>query len=514
MKKVKRQGVLRMLKVREILGLCEEGLNQSEIAVAIQASRAAVQDYLRRAEAREISYSESKELTDEALLLRLGKSKPGRKEKRATVEPNFALLERELEKKGVTLALLWQEWSRDHACPDYSYSTFCRRLNRWARCSKVTLRQLHHPGEKLFVDYAGVKVGITDPDTLERREVPIFVAVLGASYYKYAEATESAELPCWLGSHVRCFEFFGGVTKTIVIDNLRTGVSTACRYDPVLNRSYQEFAEHYGVAVLPARSRKPRDKAKVEKAVQDIERWVLAPLRDRRFTSVAEVNEAMKPLLASLNDRMLRDYGESPKSRFERFEHATLQPLPANPYAFATWKTAKVNLDYHVATGKRYYSVPYQLVGQEVWIRQNEKTIEIFHNNVRVALHVKGGFGPHSHITDRSHMPPNHAAVTNRTADYFRRWSKTVGPETARQVEGILLSRPREEFGYRTIQGIKRLAETKGATALENACALANERKTLGYRALARILAVNVEPEPIATPSREHSNIRGPKYFH
>jgi len=507
-----------MLKVREILRLSEDGLSQTEIALASGASRAAVQDYIRRAQARGVKYADIQELSDEALRERLGKTKPGRRPLAVSFEPNFAILDRELERKGMTLALLWQEWSCEHPGAHYSYATFCRRFNRYRRKTRVTLRQQHRPGEKLFVDYAGLKVPVVDRGTGAVREVPIFVAALGASYLKYAEATESAVLACWLGSHVRAFEFFGGVPETVVLDNLKTGVTTACRYDPVLNRSYQEFAQHYRVAVLPARSNKPRDKAKVEKAVQDIERWVLAPLRDRIFYSVAEVNEAIKPLLTALNGRSMRDYGESPRSRFERFERAALRPLPQHTFAYGEWKTAKVNLDYHVAIEHRYYSVPYQLVGEEVWIRHSERTVEIFHNNARVAMHVRSTASAlaHSHRTDPAHMPPNHVAVVKRTADYFRRWAQSVGPEALKQVERVLASRPREEFGYRTIQGLKRLAEVKGAKAFEHACGIANQRQELGYRALARVLAVNAAmPDVLAQSSTtQHKNIRGPRYFH
>jgi len=514
MKKQKREGVLNMQRVREILRLVAEGYNQSEIATASGASRAAVQDYLRRAEAYSVTYEEAKALADEALMERLGKQKPGRHATTVTLEPDFPKLDTELERKGMTLALLWQEWCQEHPESHYSYSTFCRRFNRYRRAHRVTLRQQHQPGQKLFVDYAGLTVSIVNPHSGEVREAPVFVAVLGASYYKYAEVTESAELSCWLGSHVRAFNFYGGVPETVVIDNLKTGVTTPCRYDPVINRSYQELAEHYGVAVLAARSRKPRDKAKVEKAVQDIERWVLAPLRDRVFHSVAEVNEAMAPLLDVLNNRTLRDYGESPKSRFDKFEKVTLRALPAVGYSFATWKSAKVSLDYHVVVGKRYYSVPYQLVGEEVLVRVSEKTVEVLHNNTKVAIHIRSNAHLHCHITDPTHMPPNHVAVVQRTAGYFRRWSRSIGPETEKQVERILASRSREEYGYRTIQGIKRLGEAKGAQELEKACKTANERLLTGYRAIARILAVAAVPQPEEQQPLEHSNLRGRNYFH
>lgn len=249
-----------------------------------------------------------------------GKKKPGREEKSVADNPDFEAVDRELERKGVTLLLVWQEWSKKHPEQYYGYATFCRRLNRWRRHNRVTLRQAHHPAEKLFVDYAGVRVSIITEGTGAIREVPVFVAVLGASYYKYAEVTETAEMSHWLGSHVRAFDFYGGLPKTVVIDNLKTGVTASCRYDPILNRSYREFAEHYRIAILPARVRKPRDKAVVEKAVQDVERSVLAPLRDTLFYSVAEANQKIGELLSTLNERKMRDYGESSLARFERFE--------------------------------------------------------------------------------------------------------------------------------------------------------------------------------------------------
>ena len=459
MRRKNRGWVVNMLRVREILRLSEQGFSQSDISRASKASRGSVQDYLRRATASGLSYAEAEQLSDAELLARLGKKKPGREEKSVADNPDFEAVDRELERKGVTLLLVWQEWSKKHPEQYYGYATFCRRLNRWRRHNRVTLRQAHHPAEKLFVDYAGVRVSIITEGTGAIREVPVFVAVLGASYYKYAEVTETAEMSHWLGSHVRAFDFYGGLPKTVVIDNLKTGVTASCRYDPVLNRSYREFAEHYRIAILPARVRKPRDKAVVEKAVQDVERSVLAPLRDTLFYSVAEANQKIRELLSTLNERKMRDYGESSLARFERFEKPLLQPLPEYPYSYASWKMARVNLDAHVVSGKRYYSVPYHLVGAEVWVKECEKTVTIFEDNRQIALHLKEPKCLHSHTTDKAHLSPKHVAVVCRTAGYFREWSKEIGPETAKQIEQILESHPREEYGYRTIQGIKRLAD-------------------------------------------------------
>lgn len=513
MRKINRGWVLSMIKVREILRLSEQGLNQSEISRACNASRGSVQDYIRRAGVAGLSYSEAEKLSDTELLERLAKKKPGRGEKSVELDPDFERLERELSRKGVTLLLLWQEWSREHPEHYYGYATFCRRLNRWRRHNRITLRQAHYPGEKLFVDYAGVKVSVVTKETGEIRALPVFVAVLGASYYKYTEVTETAEMSHWLASHIRAFEFFGGLPKTVVIDNLKTGVTASCRYDPVLNKSYREFAEHYGISVLPARVRKPRDKALVEKAVQDVERSVLAPLRDTVFYSVAEVNQKISALLSILNQRKMRDYGESSESRFKRVEKALLQPLPKFPFTYSNWKLARVNLDAHVAVGKRYYSVPYDLVGAEVWVKENEKTITILYNNQQVALHLKEPKCFHSHTTDKAHLSPKHVAIVTRTAEYFRKWSKEIGPETEKQVERILQSQPREEYGYRTIQGIKRLAE-KGKEQLEEACRLANQHSALGYRAVAHRLALRIPKQEVSEPKLEHSNLRGSKYYH
>ena len=270
-KRRKKEGVLKMQRVREILRLLEAGLNQSEISESVGSARSSVQKYIRLAQAHGVSFADAKSLDDAALQERLGGKTPGRKPGGSTLPKNeYEKIDKELARKGITLALLWQEWSASNVV-NTSYSTFCRSYNRWARTKKVTLRQQYQPGEKVLIDYAGVMMPVVNRDTGEEIQVPIFVGVLGASYYKYAEATETAELRFFLGSHVRMFDFYGGVPEIAVIDNLKTGVTSACRYDPVLNQSYREFSEHYNLCVLATRSRKPRDKAKVEKAVQDVE---------------------------------------------------------------------------------------------------------------------------------------------------------------------------------------------------------------------------------------------------
>lgn len=355
-----------MRKIREVLRLkFEAGLSDSAIARAIGSARSTVQACVRRAKDAGIGWPLSGQMDEATLHARLYRheglvSRPP--------PPDFAKLQAELKRPGVTRLLLWQEYKAAH--PDgWQYSVFCDRYRRWLSTQDIVLRQHYQPGDKCFVDYAGQTVGVIDHATGEVREAQIFVAVLGASSYTYAEATWTQSLPDWLGSHVRALTFFGGCPAAIVPDNLRSAVHRAHRYEPELNPAYQDFAEHYGLAILPARVRKPRDKSKVEVAVQVVERWILARLRDQRFFSLAELNGVIRALLLQLNTRPFKKREGSRLSFFQQIECATLRPLPAQPYQYATWKKAKVHLDYHIEVERAYYSVPYKLIGQTVDVR-------------------------------------------------------------------------------------------------------------------------------------------------
>ena len=308
--------------------------------------------------------------------------------RRVRAQPDWPTIHRELRRKDVTLALLWEEYRAVH--PDgYGYSRFCDLYRRWEGRLAPTMRQHHVAGERMFVDYAGATLAVIDPATGAVRLAQLFVAALGASNYLFAEATWTQTLPDWIGSHGRALAWFGGVPGQIVSDNLKAGVSKACFYEPAINRTYADMAAHYDTAVVPARPYRPRDKAKVEVAVQVAQRWIVARLRHRRFFSLAELNTAIRDLVDALNDRVTRHLGASRRQLFEDLEWPALKPLPAAPYVYAQWQERTVGLDYHVEVDRHHYSVPHRLLRQKVWARATEKTVEIFHDGQRVAAHLR-----------------------------------------------------------------------------------------------------------------------------
>jgi transposase len=418
----------------------------------------------------------------------------------------------ELKRRGVTRLLLWQEYKAEK--PDgWQYSVFCDQYRRWLGTQDAVLRQNHIPGDKMFVDYAGLTATVIDPATGEERQAQVFVAVLGASSYTFAEATWTQALADWIGSHVRALEFFGGVPLAAVPDNLKSGVTRAHRYEPTLNPAYQDFAEHYGLAVLPARVRKPRDKAKVEVGVLVVERWILARLRNRTFFSLAELNVAIAGLVKELNERPFKKREGSRASVFAEVERPALRPLPPTTYEFATWKKAKVHLDYHVEIERAYYSVPYALIGKTVEARLTANTVEIFHRQQLVARHLRarsrGQF-----VTLAAHRPERHSAVIDLTHERLRQRALAIGPATAEVLVQQLHRRVHPEESLRTSLGILRLARDFSAEALERAAERAIALKTFSYRALRTLIAA---PAPAQqTPSTlplEHENVRGGKYF-
>jgi len=514
MKNRKKTGVLGMSKIKEVLRLKELGLNQTEIAKSAKVSRAAVQDYLRRAVVSGLSSEELSVLSEEELRERLGKN---RRAAARTVEPDHQYLARELRKIGVTLALLWQEYIEEHP-QGCSYARFCERHRRWRKENRVSMRQVHKAGEKLFVDYAGPTVPIYQRGTnIVLFEAQIFVGVLGASNYTYVEATASQELKHWLGSHRRCFEFLGGIPRVAVPDNLKSGVKSACYYDPEINPSYQDFAQHHGIAILPARVKKPKDKAKVEVGVQIIERWILAVLRNRKFFSLQELNNEIARHLEALNTRIMKAYGCSRKDLFESVDKPALKPLPQKRYQLFDVKLARVNIDYHVEVEKHYYSVPYKLVHKEVEIRIKEQTIEVLHEGKRISLHVKSREKFH-HTTKKEHMPPSHQAMLEWTPTRFVNWAAKIGPETKSQVEALLGSRQHPEQSYRACLGLLRLGKKVGESRLESACYRANHLGIVSMRRVKSILDSGMDRLPIIetkeVPAIHHRNVRGGGYYH
>jgi len=347
---------LSMRKLREILRLHHENkMAGRAIARSCTLSPSTVSDYLGRAKVANIGWPLPAEMDDEALERALfpdeGVAVPGRP------EPDYRRIHLELRRKHVTLQLLWQEYREVHA-NGYQYSQFCELYGRWAGKLNPTMRQVHRAGEKTFVDFSGDGLTVADPRTGECQSARLFVAVLGASNYTYVEPVLHEDLPTWLGCHVRAFEFFGGVSEIVVPDNPKVGVTKPHLYEPDLNPSYAELARHYGVAVVPARPRRPRDKAKVEQGVLLAERWILARLRNHTFFSIQEACDAVKALVAVLNDRQQRRVKKSRRQLFEELERPALKPLPAAAYELAEWKRPRVNIDYHVEFDDNFYSVP------------------------------------------------------------------------------------------------------------------------------------------------------------
>jgi len=508
---------LSMRKIKEILRLrYEVGLSNRQIARSCSMGRTAVADYLRRAAAAGFSWP-LPEGMDETRVERLLFPPPPSIPSSERPLPEWQDIHTELRRKGVTLALLWEEYKADHPRDGYQYSRFCDLYREWRGKLDVCMRQDHRAGEKMFIDYCGQTVPVIHPRTGEVREAQVFVAVLGASSYTYAEATWTQSLPDWIASHMRSFAYFGGVTELLVPDNLKSGVNKACRYEPDINPTYQDMASHYGTAVIPARVRRPRDKAKVEAGVQVVERWILAALRRRTFFSLNELNGAIAELLERINMRPFKKLPGSRWSQFEALDRPALRPLPSTPYQYADWKNATVNIDYHIEIDRHYYSVPYQLVGKEVEVRITANVIEVILKGKRVASHCRS-YVKGKHTTVPEHMPPSHREYLHWTPKRILSWASKTGPSTARLAEAIMESKPHPQQGFRSILGILRLTKTYGDERVDAACARALRIHTASYKSVASILKNNLDRESLAgkVPDPEpiaHPNIRGSDYY-
>jgi transposase len=447
--------------------------------------------------------------------------------------PDWSYVHREMSKRHVTLMLLWTEYRETHQTGNtYAYTQFAEHYNRWAAKLNVVMRQTHKAGEKTFIDYSGDGLKLTDPETGEVRKVEFFIAALGASSYTYAEATLTQTSPDWISSHARMSEYFGGVSEIWVPDNLRSGVTKADRYEALLNETYRECASHYGTCVIPARAGKPRDKAKVEAGVLVAQRWILARLRDRLFTSTAEMNEAIWESLEILNNRKMRHVAKSRRELFEELDRPALKALPAgSAYEYAEWKKATVNIDYHIAFDHHRYSTPFQLVHESLDVRATASVVEIFNRGRRVASHRRshrrGGF-----TTNPEHMPKSHRQYTEWTPERVINWSKTIGPNAAQLVEKILASRKHPQQAFNSAQGVIRLGKRYGNDRVERACSRALEVGAHSYQFVKEVLknkmdgagrdyddspiepATNPETNEIQLALLSTENIRGSGYYH
>jgi len=505
--------------VKEVLRLTAAGLSQRQIARSLHLSHGVVGKYQAAAHRAGLAWPLPETLDDATLANRLC-VKPSDAPTRSSLRrapPDFAAIHEQLKQKSVTRLLLWEEYRAAHPDDGYSYTQFCFHYQQWQGRLKLVMRQTHLAGEKLFVDYAGPTVPIVNPVTGEIREAQIFVAVLGASNYTYAEATWTQGLPDWIGAHTRAFSFFGGVPALVVPDNTRSAVNKACRYEPLLNTSYYQMLAHYDTAALPARPYKPKDKAKVEVAVQVVERWILARLRHRTFFSLFELNLAIRELLTSLNQRPFKKLPGSRRSQFEALDQPALRPLPERAYEYAEWRKARVSLDYHVEVEKHYYSVHHSLLRQQLDVRLTEKTVELFQHGQRVAVHVRSN-RQGSHSTNPEHMPKAHRAHLEWTPGRLLNWAVEVGPHTRDLVKHLLWNRPHPEMGYRSCLGLLNLAKRFGRERLEAACQRAVQLRSPNRRSVVSILEQGLDQLPLpetttAQPSLRHENIRGPGYY-
>jgi len=505
-----------MRKIMDILRLKHEAkLSNEKIARACGVSKGVVCKYLHLAEARGVGWP-LPEGADEAQIERL--LFPAVQPPSRFVEPHCFTIHQELKRKGVTLQLLWAEYVSVHEAAAYRYSQYCHRYRLWRQQQRRSMRQIHRAGEKTFIDYCGPTVPVICRETGEVRTAQVFVAVLGASSYTYAEATWSQALPDWIASHQRAFRFFGGVTELQIPDNLRAGVTDPNRYTPQINATYAEMAAHYRTAILPARPRKPKDKAKAEVAVQIVERWILARLRHQTFFTLAELNRAIADLLPDLNNRPFQGQDVCRRDLYDRLDAPALKPLPLAPYEYAEWRKAKPGIDYHISVDKRFYSVPHALVGQTLDVRLTAETVEVMHKGNRVAVHPRRG--PQRFSTLMDHMPSSHRAHREWSPGRFLNWAGDIGPCTRQVVQQQLENRPHPEHGYRACLGLLNLSRRYSKDRLERACQRALAIRSINYQSIASILKQGLDQQPMEGDSHLqadlplHGNVRGADYYH
>lgn len=505
-----------MRKIKEVLRLKFEcGLGVRQIARSIKASHSTVSDYLYRAQKGGISWPLAPDMDDKKLEeLLYGRDSSCRSSSKPF--PDFSPIHKELKRKGVTLFLLWEEYKEVYP-EGYSYSQFCEHYSRFKKSQELCLRQNYYGGDKMFVDYAGQTIPIQDPLTGGVRYAQLFVACLGASNYSYAQATWSQNLADWIIYHIHAYEYFQGVPKATVPDNLKSGVARACRYDPDINPTYLEMAQHYGTAIVPARKRKPRDKAKVEACVLVVERWILAALRNHIFFSLEELNQAIAVLLKKLNHRPFKKLPGCRYDLYKEVDLPALRPLPEKRYEYAEWKRPTAHIDYHVEIEKHYYSVPYTYVQKKLEARITGNTVEIFYQGVRIASHIrsykKGGFS-----TCEAHRPKKHREYLKWNPERFINWASKIGPYCREYIKGILQSRRYPEQGYRACLGVLRLSNSYPHERVENACRRGLCLQVYSYKFIESVLKRKVV-KPVK-PKRElfseyqlHENVRGARYY-
>jgi len=522
-----------MRYIKEILRLRYEAkLSQRDISRSVRVSLGSVNQYLARAENARISWPLPENMNQKALIKALFPDHSVSR-KSGFMTPEWPEVQIELRRKGVTKQLLWEEYCQAHPHNAYSYSQYCHHFQVWLSHQRRSMRQVHKAGEKTFIDYAGPTVPIVNPDGGEIRQAAIFIAVLGASNYSFAEATWGQTLCDWLESHVRAFEFFGGTTTIVVPDNLRSAVSKACRYEPEMNRTYNTLAEHYCVAIIPARPRKPKDKSKAENGVLLVERWVLAKLRHETFFSLAALNIRIKELMVQLNEKPFQKLPGSRRSQFEALDKPVLRALPTHRYQYVDIKQVRVNIDYHVEYKKHFYSVPHKLVGKQLEVHASSSSVQVYKLDVLITAHPRkyhAGF-----TTNPAHMPENHRAHAIWTPERLLAWGGRIGPNTRKMVQQFIDEKKHPEQAYRACLGLLNLGKTYGDERLESACQLAHVEGLRRVKNIRNILKNKLDqirvreedakdlpesdapqpgtPQP-GTLNQHHENVRGPTQYY
>lgn len=498
-------------RVKAILHLkFDDKLGNRDIARRLNVGAATISDILGKFRNLNCNWPLPESVTDSWLHQLLY---PDRKTRR--VKPDYALMDIELRRKGVTKLLLWDEYQAANPDACYSYSQFCENYREWKSQQKRSMRFTHKAGEKVFIDFCGPTLPVVNPDTGEMRKVQVFVAVLGASNYTFAMATENQKLESWLDAHVAMFNFFGGVPQLLVPDNLKSAVTKACRFEPQLNATYQSMANHYGCAVMPARPLKPKDKAKAENAVLIVERWIMAKLRDQVFHTLSGLNAAIRDLLYELNNKPFQRLPGNRQTLFESLDKPELAPLPAVQWEYTDIHIAKVGIDYHVLYKDHFYSVPHQFVGKSVEVHASQRLIRIYSQRECIAQHIrserKGGF-----TCVDEHMPTNHQHQ-KWSPGRLKNWAKQIGPSTLEVTAAILRSKPHPEQGYRACLGLLNLVRKYGENRLEQACSRAIEIGNPCRASVKSLLQTHLDNAPkdddVETPDLTHQNIRGPKYY-
>jgi transposase len=510
-----------MRKLKEVLRLHSLGMSQHQIARSCSISQSTVHAYVAAAQTAGVKWPLPENWGDQQIGQTLFPQRSAPEVWRKRPEPDWAGIHKELQThKNLTLQLIWQE-KRESDPDGYGYSRFCELYRLWLKKLDVVLRQTHRAGEKMFVDYAGATIPVHDPSTGEIHPAAVFVAVLGASSYTFAEATAGQDLRSWIGSHVRAFRFFDGVTEIVVPDNLKSAVTHPSYYEPDLNPTYRDLGEHYGVAIIPARPYRPREKAKAEVGVQVVQRWIVAALRKHRLFSLDETNQAIAGLLTRLNERPFRKREGSRASLFVQLDKPALKPLPAADFEFGKWKTTRVDLNYHIEVERHFYSVPHALAQQEVEVRTTADTVEVFCRGVRVASHVLSEkTGEATTLTE--HMPKSHQKYLGRTPTGLAEEARQIGPFTGQLVEATLAAKRHPEQGYRSCMGILRLAKIYPAERMEAAAQRALKARAYSSRSMESILRNQLDRLPLpadavvasaVNPVMTHDNIRGAGYF-